>query len=237
VFTKTAAFYDAIYDARGKDYGAEARWIGNRIETLVGKTGARLLDVACGTGRHLSALRSAFTIEGLDADASMIEVARKRLPDVPLHVARMQDFHLADTFDAIVCLFGSIAYAADVDELRATCANAWRHLEPGGVFVVEPWLQPQNWRDHHLDAVYVDEPKLKIARIGRSERRGETALVQLAYLVGEPDGVASFNEVHVLQLWSDEVYRDALRDAGFEVRAERSDLLPRGLYVATKPKA
>ena len=71
MFTKSAAFYDAIYAARGKDYAAEAAWLRAAYRNVAARS-SRLLDVACGTGRHLSQLRNEFAVEGLDADPAMI---------------------------------------------------------------------------------------------------------------------------------------------------------------------
>ena len=235
MFTKSAAFYDAIYAARGKDYTAEAAWLRAAYRTAVPPR-ARLLDVACGTGLHLSRLQHDFAVEGLDAEPSMIAIARERLPDVPLHVARMQDFAVSGTFSIVQCLFSSIAYVAGETELRDTIAHCSSVLEPNGLLVVEPWFSPGEWSAASLDAVYVDRPDLKIARIGATERYASTSVVRYTYLVGEPSGISSFGETHALQLFSDAQYREAFTAAGCTVRSERSDLFARGLYIGTKPE-
>jgi len=233
MFTKTAAFYDAIYAARGKDYAAEAAWLRAAYRS-VAKQGSRLLDVACGTGMHLSELRTAFAVEGLDADAAMIAIARERLPGIPLHVARMQDFAIDGRFTIVQCLFSSIGYVADETELRATIAHFAGALEPGGMLVVEPWFTPAQWRDDDLDAVFVDRPDLKIARMSTNERYGTTSVVRFQYLVGEASGLSSFAESHALRLFDETQYRAAFESAGLRVREERTDLFTRGLYIGVK---
>ncbi|GAC1406583.1 MAG: hypothetical protein NVSMB64_12390 [Candidatus Velthaea sp.] len=232
MFTKSAAFYDAIYAARGKDYAAEAAWLRAAYRNAV-PTHARLLDVACGTGLHLSQLRDDFAVEGLDANPAMIAIARERLPDIPLHVAHMQDFAVEGRFAVVQCLFSSIGYVRDLADMRATIARFAGVLDPGGLLVVEPWLSPGDWGDSQLDAVYVDQPELKIARIGKSERYGLTSVLRYEYLVGEPTGISGFAESHTLQLFSDADYRAAFAAAGLAVRNERSDLFSRGLYIGT----
>ncbi len=233
MFSKSAAFYDAVYAASGKDYASEAAWLRAAISREVGEH-ARLLDVACGTGMHLAMLRTDAAVEGLDADAAMIAIARERLPDVSLHVARMQDFRAKGRFDVALCMFSSIGYVANEDELRATCRNVAAHLDPGGLFFLEPWLEPADWREGKGDAVFVNEPALKVARMGTSERYGDTSVLRFEYLVLEPDGLSRFSETHVLQLFSDAQYRSALLDAGFTVRSERTDLFARGLFIGVK---
>ncbi len=233
MFTKSAAFYDAIYAARGKDYAAEAAWLRAAYRNVAAGSG-RLLDVACGTGRHLSQLRSEFAVEGLDAEPAMIAIARERLPDVPLQVARMQDFSVDGQFAIVQCLFSSIGYVADEAELNATIARFAGVVERGGLLVVEPWISPAEWLDLNLDAVFVDESDLKIARLGRPERYGTTSVLRYEYLVAEPTGISAFSESHALQLFTDAQYRAAFKAAGLGVRNERSDLFAHGLYIGQK---
>jgi SAM-dependent methyltransferase len=233
VFTKSQAFYEAIYDARGKDYAAEAAWL--RAAIAVGKPGAkRVLDVACGTGAHLRFLHRHFDVAGEDADAAMIAIAQERLPGVPLRVGRMQDLAVDVPFDALMCLFDSIGYVADAGDLHATIARFAAAVTTGGLVIVEPWLRPDDFVPGALDASFVDQPRLKIARIGSNERYGTTAVIRYEYLVGEPSGISGFSETHRLQLFTDDEYRAAFDAAGLKVRNERSDLFPRGLLVGVK---
>ena len=230
MYTKSQAFYEAIY-ARQKDYAAEAAWL--RAAIGVANPGAkRLLDVACGTGAHLRFLHKQFEVAGEDADATMIAIAKERLPGVPLRVGKMQDLAVEKPFDALMCLFGSIGYLADEAELRTTFVRFAAAVQTGGLVIVEPWLVPEDWRDGVLEASFVDLPELKIARIGASERYGPTAVTRYEYLVGEPTGMSGFSETHVQQLFSDAQYRDAFAAAGLKPRNERSDLFPHGLYIA-----
>lgn len=135
--------YDRIYDF--KDYAREAA----RLHELVQERapGARtLLDVACGTGKHLEQLRAWYEVEGLDLDPELLAIARDRLPDVPLHEADMVDFDLGRRFDAVTCLFSSIGYVLTGKRLRSAAAAIARHVEPGGVLAVEPWITPERCR-------------------------------------------------------------------------------------------
>jgi SAM-dependent methyltransferase len=234
MFTKTARYYDAIYAARGKDYESEADWIRASVEAEFAARRVSLLDVACGSAAHLERLAPHFDVEGLDVDPAMIEVARERLPHVPFHVARMQDFSLERRFDVIICLFSSIGYVKDEAELRQTCANVYRHLNAGGIFMLEPWLGPDQFAAGTITGVFVNRNELKIARFEITERYADTSVLRMHYMVAQPSGVDQFEETHAMSLFPDETYRNALESAGFEVRFERSDVFIRGLYIATK---
>ncbi len=234
VFTKSQAFYEAIYDASGKDYAAEAAWLRAAI-AAANPRAKSILDVACGTGAHVRYLQRHFSVAGVDADAAMIAIAKERLGDVPLRVARMQDLTVDAPFDVLICLFGSIGYVEDEAQLRATIAHFAAAVGSGGLVIVEPWLHPEDWRDGTIDAAFVDQPTLKIARISQSESYGTTSVIRFEYLVGEATGVSGFSETHRLQLFTDAQYLAAFEAAGLHPRNERSDLFSRGLYIAVKP--
>src|SRR5438552_18580617 len=120
MFSETVQYDDAIYLAM-KDYGAEANTLTAIIHQYRRSIGNCLLDVACGTGLHLSYLKHRFQVEGLDLDEQLLAIARQRNPEVPLHHADMVDFALGRTFDVVTCLFSAIGYVK-------TLENPWTRL-------------------------------------------------------------------------------------------------------------
>ena len=230
MFSRSARIYDAIY-ASVRDYPREAAELDRLIQER--RPGARtLLDVACGTGAHLEHLEG-YGVEGLDLDPEMLAVARERLPDVPFHEGDMAAFDLGERFDTVVCMFSSIGYVRTEERLRSAIASMARHLEPGGVLVVEPWLSPDVWMDRHVGAVFVDDPELKIARMNVAQREGTVSMFEFEYLVGTPDGIERFTERHELGLFRVEQYLQAFRIAGLEAEHDQEGPMGRGLYIAT----
>ena len=76
MFTRSAS-YDALYGF--KDYGAAVDALRQVLDSEA--PGARtLLDVACGTGRHLELLRGSYAVQGLDINPDLLGVARQRCP-------------------------------------------------------------------------------------------------------------------------------------------------------------
>ncbi len=115
MFAESAEMYDLFYE--WKDYPAEVA----RLDALIRQrhSSARtLLDVACGTGRHLELLANRYAVEGLDIEPRLLEVARRRLPGVPLHLADMRSFDLGRSFDVVTCLFSSIGYVRSIRGLQ-----------------------------------------------------------------------------------------------------------------------
>jgi SAM-dependent methyltransferase len=231
MFSRSARIYDALY-ASIRDYPREAAELDRLIQER--RPGARtLLDVACGTGAHLEHL-TGYEAEGLDLDPEMLAVARERLPNVPLHEADMTAFDLDKRFDAVVCMFSSIGYVRTEDRLRSATASMARHLEPGGVLVVEPWLTPEVWLDRHVGAVFVDEPELKIARMNLAQREGNVSIFDFEYLVGTPDRIDRIGgERHELGLFTVEQYLGAFRAAGLEAEHDPEGPMGRGLFVGS----
>jgi SAM-dependent methyltransferase len=231
MFRQSAQYYDAVYS--WKDYAGEAERVHELVQAR--KPGAaNLLDVACGTGTHLAELRRWYRCEGLDLDAGLLAVARERLPDLPLHQGDMRDFDLGRRFDAVTCLFSSIGYLMTVEALEAAIAAMARHLEPGGVLLVEPWLSPEAVRGPHVSAVFVDEPELKIARVNTFEVDGRTSSFDFHFLVGAPQSVEHFVEHHELALFTREEHLAAFRAAGLDVEHDEEGLMGRGLYIGVK---
>ena len=124
MFLRSAAYYDAIYSF--KDYQSEAaevvRWA-NRY----GNGGKRLLDVACGTGRHAEYLAKHFQVMGLDLDEGLLAEAQRRLPKLKFVHGDMSLAQLEQRFDVITCLFSAIGYL-DHAGLKLACANFY-HLK------------------------------------------------------------------------------------------------------------
>ncbi len=229
MFTQSASFYDALYSF--KDYGAAVDYLRQVVDGEA--PGARtLLDVGCGTGRHLELLRERYAVEGLDINPGLLDVARRRCPGAAFHEADMADFSLEGRFDVVTCLFSSIGYVRTEARLQSAVACMRRHLNPGGVLVIEPWFTPEAYWTGTITANHVDEPDLKIAWMYTSEREGDVSVLDIHYMVGRPAGIESFGERHEIGLFTEGQQLEALRDTGLEARHETGGPFGRGLYVA-----
>jgi SAM-dependent methyltransferase len=233
MFAETAPYYDKIYSF--KDYAAETDRLTAIFREHQRSAGTHLLDVACGTGRHLEHLRDRYDVEGLDISLELLAIARRRLPGVPLHHGDMTAFALGTTFDLVTCLFSAIGYVKTPENLARAVGCMARHLKTGGLLIVEPWFTPDAWRPGTVHAVFVDEPELKIARVNTSFVAGHLSVFDLHYLVGTPAGTAHFVERHEMGLFTTEDVRAALAAAGLEVTYDPQGLTGRGLFIGLLP--
>jgi SAM-dependent methyltransferase len=186
MFSRSAVFYDAIYDAVGKDYESEAAAVLERIEAVAGRAPTTLLDVACGTGRHLEFFAATARCAGLDVEPELLAVARRRCPGVRFVEGDMTDFDLAERFDTVTCLFSSIGYVRTLPALRRAVTCMAAHLGDDGVLVVEPWFGPEQWQPGRVDVVEADVEGDRIVRMMRAAGRGTSRCSMPTTSWGDP---------------------------------------------------
>jgi ubiquinone/menaquinone biosynthesis C-methylase UbiE len=234
MFHELAARYDDL--VAGKDYRGEARTLEALARRLVRSDGRAWLDVACGTGMHLSYLRRHFAVTGLDRSREMLRVARRRLPGVRLILGDMRSFRLAESFDVVTCLYSAIGHLDSERDLATTFANFARHLKPGGVAIVEPWIDPSAFRPGYVHVLTHEAPSVTVARMAISSRRGRRSAVHYHYLIGQAGRpIEHFEEVDLGLLVSRDRLVELLGAAGLKPRFLRRGLTAgRGLLVGRK---
>lgn len=229
MYAEMAQYYDRIYSF--KDYAVETEKVIGWIDAHQLSKGKRLLDVACGTGRHLEHLSKMFDAEGLDISPELLELTQERNPGVTTHCADMRTFDLASSYDAITCLFSSIGYMPTIKDLESAVANMARHLAPGGVLIIEPWLTPDVWKPGSVHGMFIDDPDLKIARMNTSVTKDRLSIFDLHHLVGTPEKTFHFVEHHEMGLYTVDEMTASLESAGLVASYEREGLMGRGMHI------
>lgn len=105
-------------------------------------SGARVLDLCCGPGRHTLALaRLGFKMSGLDLSEHYIKLARKQAQreklEVAFQVGDMRKIPFRTKFDAIINIFTSFGYFDDDEENFSVLEGVARKLKPGGKFLID----------------------------------------------------------------------------------------------------
>jgi SAM-dependent methyltransferase len=103
-------------------------------------SGARILDVPCGQGRHAHLLAEAgFHVDGLDLSRALLARARARGTGSSLHYYRGDMRRLPSTwgrrFEAVVNLFTSFGFFLDPADDERVIGEFARVLRPGGLLV------------------------------------------------------------------------------------------------------
>jgi ubiquinone/menaquinone biosynthesis C-methylase UbiE len=236
-YGELAKYYDLLY--KWKNYEKEARILFAIIQKYKKSQGISLLDVGCGTGRHIQYLQERYDCVGIDSSEQMLEQARHKVGGVEFVKADMRDFDLSRRFDVLLCLFGSIGYLLTYRDLKKTLNNFSRHLHAGGVAIIEPWLTKSTWKAGTVHLTTYTSDELKIARVGFSGIRGDISFLDEVIVVGEKGkGVSSYRDRQYLALFEQKEFLRLMREAGFKARHLMKSLTDkRGLYVGVKEES
>jgi len=234
LYTDLARYYDLIYS--WKDYKKEAATIQRLIVKYKRSKGNDLLEVACGTGRHIQYLKGNFRVLGTDISAGMLGVARKNIKGALFKRADMVTLNLGKEFDVITCLFSSIGYVKTYADLKRTLQNFGRHLKKGGVVVIEPWLTKEVYKKGQPFMTTYGGDDIKIARLCVSKVRGSSSIMEMNYLVAEKNkAVKHFIDRHELRMLEPQRILEFMRQAGLRAKFIRNGFTDgRGLYIGVK---
>lgn len=230
MFTESSELYDLIYSF--KDYEKEAKHIAQLIQERK-PSAQKVLDVACGTAEHHKYLKDRFSLTGLDINPGFIKIAKRKIFSDDFYIGDMRDFHLDQKFEVILCLFSSIAYVEDFEELLSTLQSFKRHLSDDGLIIIEPWITPDNWYEGKVHMLTFENEGVKICRMNKSETDEKHSLINFHYLIGTAEeGVRHFEEKHRLLMLSVEKMKEAFASAGLSVEHDPQGLSGRGMYYA-----
>jgi SAM-dependent methyltransferase len=118
---------------------------------VAGRTGGPILELAAGSGRIAVPLAQAgYAVTAVDIDAAMLDRLRSRLAGSPAEVrerveiveADLIDLHLPEgaRFKLAILALNSLLLLGSRIAQRAALEAMSRHLEPGGLAVVDVWL-------------------------------------------------------------------------------------------------
>lgn len=105
------------------------------------RTGMRVLDAGCGSGRNLVyLLQSGFDVFGVDTDRESIEAARQlaaqlapHLPAENIRLEPIERMSFPDAFADVVLCSAVLHFARDDEQFTAMVREMWRVLQAGGL--------------------------------------------------------------------------------------------------------
>jgi ubiquinone/menaquinone biosynthesis C-methylase UbiE len=236
LFAELANYYDLIYSF--KNYEQEANLVQDLVNQYKQSKGNDLLDVACGSGKHLNYFKSSFQCLGTDLSKDIIEIAKNKISDVDFVQADMISMRLNKQFDVITCLFSSIGYVKTYENLTKTLETFALHLKPGGVVIIEPWFTKEIYRvgEPHMTTYNGDD--VKITRMDVSKIDGILSILDFHYLVASKNkDVQYFKDHHELALFEPERFLKIIAQVGLDGRfLNKEPISERGMYIGVKAK-
>lgn len=130
-------FYHILYQQRNIEEAE--RFINNLIGYLNLTPNARLLDIACGRGRHAVYLnKRGFEVTGIDLSIANIAFARQ-FENEKLHffVHDMRRLFYNNYFDVAINLFTSFGYFEEEEEHLKALLSFHAAIKPGGLLVLD----------------------------------------------------------------------------------------------------
>lgn len=203
--------YLELYPHRDDDEATEAVQL--YLDHTKLKAGLRVLDLACGTGRHLQQLRKAgLHATGLDLSRSLLIAARSR-PSLTGTLVRgdMRELPFADdSFHGLVSFFTSFGYFLTPEEDRGVLAEMRRVLCPGAPFLLD--YMNASWV---IDRLHPETEEMVNGRRVKQTRWIEEDQVFKRIEIERPDG-GSPNIYHErVRLYHPEELETLLHNAGF----------------------
>ncbi|MEW6555678.1 MAG: class I SAM-dependent methyltransferase [Actinomycetota bacterium] len=205
-------------------------------------SGARILDICCGTGQLAAMLAErGFAVTGIDGSARQLAYARRNAPGCEFIHADARDFELPREYDAAISVYDSLNHIMTLEGLwrcfRSTC-NA---CKPGSQFLFDLNMEEgllKRWKGSNAQ---VGEDNAFIMRFSydRASKiaRAETTLFQ------REEGTWRRSDLSLLQTaYSEEEVTRALLEGGFadvSVHAGLKELGPpmgegRSFFLARK---
>lgn len=139
-------WYATAFDGRTAEMAWTERTVSEvdrALRMLKPEGGERVLDLACGSGRHSIELkRRGFEVVGADISAELIEIARRDAEaeglDIEFLESDLRDLDFGEEFDIVLNLNdGAVGYFEGDEENHRTFEVISRALRPGGKNLVQ----------------------------------------------------------------------------------------------------
>ncbi|MHB1907977.1 MAG: class I SAM-dependent DNA methyltransferase [Nitrososphaerales archaeon] len=229
LYTEFAKYYDQL-ESQYRDYEKEAIWLDSLLDQSKSN---RIIDVSCGTGRHLQGItgkKSEREYFAIDASKEMVSIAHERLKkrvEVALGDFLSIPFQIG-SFDAALCMYWSLAGLNHV-QAKKLFHEVYRILEPNGLFVFDvenaEGIKENLLDAPFIDAFFTDENGSNVIRANYSKKIEPDVVDWHAYYIIETSGVSElFNDDMKLRFYSRLTLENFLEEAGFKVESVSSSI-------------
>jgi SAM-dependent methyltransferase len=201
------------------EYLEECEYFAGLLRECATREVLTLLDVGCGGGKSAFHLKKHFELTGVDISEAMLVNARRLNPDCEFLIGDMRTLDLGREFDA-VDLNDSIGYMMTEDDLLSAFRTAHRHLRPAGAMVVMAEVTKETFRQNKTTVFMSEAEDLEITVIENNydpDPDDTTYETTFVYLLRESGKLRIEHDHHIVGIFSIDVWRKLLKDAGFEI--------------------
>ncbi|HOP29816.1 MAG TPA: class I SAM-dependent methyltransferase [Spirochaetota bacterium] len=219
LYKELAEYYFAI-EANHRNIIYDIHLIGTHLKKY---SEPSVLDLGCGTGEHLNAVKQ-FGVKkcvGVDNSPEMLEVARERFPEgIKFLNMNFRSFDFYQEFDLIMSLFGSIAYITNERDVDTFFWNTWRALKPGGTGIFEIWNSVPVKKIRSKPLSHVSKTTYHDAIIERErgfeliDEAKSISEVTYRYRVYSRKGSLTYNDTHTMRAFTLDEVKKFISDNG-----------------------
>jgi len=113
-------------------------FINELITRYIPKKTISILDVGCGTGDILNALKATSrSLMGIDKSNPMIEFAKEQFPGIQFLVGDMTKLKLEKNFDVALCMSSTFMYNFSNDQICATLKRLKKFVKSNGILILD----------------------------------------------------------------------------------------------------
>lgn len=229
VYSAFGEIYDEVM--RDVDYDSWAQHViglANKFNIKIHK----ILELACGTGSLAMRLASLnFDVTGVDRSEMMLNLAKDKLADaglwIPLHRGSMESIaslKLDRDFDLVTCLYDSLNYILDEEDVEHCFEGVYGLIRRGGGFIFDVTTEYNllhnfcgfTFAENFDNASYIWENEYDIVN--------KICTSRVTVFKKKHNGYVKTIEDHAQKVYSIKFLTSLLKEAGFEVLGLFNDL-------------
>jgi SAM-dependent methyltransferase len=202
------------------------------LDSLSLKQGARLLDLACGFGRHsIQLAKRGYEVAGLDLSMALLQralnEAQRRSLSIKFIHGDMRELNFSEIFDACFCWETSFGYFDDRTNVEVL-KGIHRALKPGGRLLIDvvnrdyvvAEMPSRTWWEG-VECVFLEEVEFDY----------NTSLLHTKRSYIYEDGSPPKEFSSYIRLYGLHELRTILRFSGFRILEVSGEVLHRGAYL------
>ena len=216
-YSRRAYYFNLLDERLPERYKRELDFIEHAFSTHATRPIAKVLDIACGNGRHLLRLaKRGYECTGLDYTHENIQIAKENAKREDVSVKLLQGdstkLDYEDEFDAVLAI-NVLHLLPNDDDVKKCLSLIHRGLRSGGILVCNignPFRQGKGWYSLKMifEGLIIQEERtsdmhvMEIARLVDFDPMYGMAWWQETSIIESPDGIHVFRDREHLRLFT-----------------------------------
>jgi ubiquinone/menaquinone biosynthesis C-methylase UbiE len=216
-FSEFAAVYDDFMHYI--DYSGWVNYICDILD-IYKIRGKKLLDLACGTGKcSVLFAKRGFDVTGIDLSQNMLAQALNKTETKILGIKflcrDMRNFKIDNKVNAAICIYDSLNYLSNKNDLGCTFSNVYEALREGGAFIFDMNTEYALRKVWGTQTMHRNEGGVKSVWKSTYDRKNHTGTLHLTWTTKEKGKKIKHYEIHREISYSNDDIENLLKKAGF----------------------